>query len=75
MKYGECPKCERLVNVGKNPRIGQYVVCNSCNTKLEIYWLDPIELDWVPYSIKHAKRDRIFSNEGDEFDHDYLEDR
>ena len=75
MKYGECPNCERLVNVGKNPRIGQQVVCSGCNTKLEIYSLDPIELDWVPYSMKNEKRDRMFSNEEDEFDYDYLEDR
>jgi lysine biosynthesis protein LysW len=74
MKYGECPNCERLVNVGKNPRIGQYVVCNSCNTKLEIYSLDPVELDWVPYN-NNNKHSRLFSNEEDEFNHNYLEDR
>lgn len=75
MNYSECPNCERLVNVGKNPRIGQHVRCSSCNTKLEIYSLDPIELDWVPYTEKQVRHNRAFSNEEDEFDYDYLEDR
>jgi lysine biosynthesis protein LysW len=75
MKYGECPNCERLVNVGKNPRIGQHVICSNCGTKLEIYWLDPIELDWAPHKMKQVKRDRTLSNEEDEFGYDYLEER
>ena len=75
MKYGECPNCERLVSVGKNPRIGQRVICNSCGMKLEIYSLDPVELDWVPNTPKQVKHDRALSNEEDEFDYDYLEDR
>ena len=75
MKFSECPNCERMINVGGNPRIGQRVVCNSCNTKLEIYWLDPIELDWA--SSKHIKKghDRMLSNKEDEFDYNYLEER
>jgi len=75
MKFCECPNCERMVNVGGNPRIGQRVVCNSCNTKLEIYWLDPIELDWASSQNNIKRRERIFTNEEDEFDYDYLEER
>jgi lysine biosynthesis protein LysW len=70
MKYSECPNCERMVNVGKNPRIGQQVVCNRCNTKLEIYCLDPIELDWVPRIYNKEKDDRLYSNEMHWFDLD-----
>jgi lysine biosynthesis protein LysW len=65
MKYSECPNCERLVNVGKNPRVGQHVVCSNCDTKLEIYSLDPIELDWVPLAVKRVKRNQSLSIEED----------
>lgn len=75
MKYSECPNCERLVNIGKKPRLGQQVICHSCGTKLEIYALDPIELDWVPVAMKQVNRDQMPSNEEDEFNYDYLEDR
>jgi lysine biosynthesis protein LysW len=68
MKYGECPNCERMVNVGKHLRIGQQVVCHNCDTKLEIYSIDPIELDWVPVKMKHVKRNQILANEADEVD-------
>jgi hypothetical protein len=68
MNYSECPNCERLVNVGKHPRIGQYVLCHSCDTKLEIYSIDPIEMDWVPVTMKHVRHNRVRSNDGDEFE-------
>jgi len=74
MKYSECPNCESVVNVGKNPRIGQQAICSGCGTKLEIYGLDPIELDWVPNKTKGLKRKRV-THEEDEFDYDYLEGR
>jgi hypothetical protein len=47
MKNCECSNCEKFFNVGKYPRIGQHIICKSCETRLEIYSLDPIELDWA----------------------------
>jgi len=75
MKFSECPNCERMVSVGKNPRIGQLVVCNRCNTKLEIFWLDPIELDWSTSDNHKGRVGRILSSEEDEYNYDYLEER
>jgi hypothetical protein len=28
--------------------MGQRLTCRSCNTEVEVVWLDPVELDW-PY--------------------------
>ena len=75
MKFSECPNCERMVIVGKNPRMGQQVVCNSCNTKLEIYLLDPIELDWATSGNHKNRYGRGSSYEEDELDYRYLEER
>ena len=41
-----CPSCGEVVKVASSARIGSEVSCASCNTKLEVVWLDPIELDW-----------------------------
>lgn len=41
----ECPSCESHIPIGK-ARMGQKVVCPVCKEKLEVVWLNPIELDW-----------------------------
>lgn len=43
----ECPSCGGLVEV-KNPKLGKKVICTNCGAELEVGWLDPLELDWVP---------------------------
>ena len=42
-----CLDCDRAIDLGYNPRVGQRVICPRCETKLEIINLDPLELDWV----------------------------
>jgi lysine biosynthesis protein LysW len=56
----DCPSCDAQVNVGSKPRMGQFITCPNCRTKLEITWLDPVELDW-PYD----------EDDYDDFDDDY----
>ena len=45
MGYATCPSCEAKINVGK-PKMGQQIVCPSCDEVLEVVWLSPVELDW-----------------------------
>lgn len=52
----ECPSCFNSVNVGSSPRIGQFVVCASCKTELEVVWLSPIELD-IPFGDSNYEDD------------------
>jgi hypothetical protein len=42
--------------------MGQRFTCRSCNTEVEVVWLDPVELDW-PYD-----EDDEVDDEFDEWD-------
>lgn len=42
-----CPACEARIVLGRKLRIGQTVVCPTCNERTQVAWLDPVELDWV----------------------------
>ena len=48
MVNADCPSCGTKVIIGSHPRMGQRFTCRSCNTEVEVVWLDPVELDW-PY--------------------------
>ncbi len=41
-----CPNCEGQVNLGRKPGFGARINCPTCETELEIVWLDPPELDF-----------------------------
>jgi len=45
MIFAKCPKCNTKIQI-KDPRIGQKVVCQGCESLLKIIWLLPIELDF-----------------------------
>jgi lysine biosynthesis protein LysW len=65
MALAECPSCGESVNVGTRPKMGQRVVCQACDTELEVVWLDPVELDW-PFDVE--------DDEEYFYDDDYEED-
>lgn len=46
MAAAECPSCGATIEVGRKPKMGQAVRCFDCDTRLEVVWLDPLELDW-----------------------------
>jgi hypothetical protein len=41
-----CLACEDDVYIGRNPKIGNYVICNSCDSEFQIIDLEPIMIDW-----------------------------
>ncbi len=41
-----CISCQEMVNTGNHPRLGDIVACPKCDARLEVVWLDPLELDW-----------------------------
>ncbi|MBN1667401.1 MAG: hypothetical protein JW862_09940 [Anaerolineales bacterium] len=45
-EVAECPACGNEVRFRTKPRMGQLVTCPSCESELEVVWLDPVELDW-----------------------------
>jgi lysine biosynthesis protein LysW len=40
-----CLECQQRIHLGPGPKIGQLVICKSCNAELEVIWLFPICLD------------------------------
>jgi hypothetical protein len=42
-----CLDCEREIDLGPSPTIGQRLVCPNCEVAMEIINLDPLELDWI----------------------------
>lgn len=48
MALTECPSCGEMIEVSDKAKLGQRVVCNTCEAVLEVVWLEPMELDW-PY--------------------------
>ena len=42
----ECLACDEDVYVGHNPKIGNYVICNSCDSEFQIIDLKPVMIDW-----------------------------
>ena len=70
MAYADCPSCDSNVNVGGHPRMGQKVVCQTCDASLEVVWLDPLELDWV-----YDEDEDYYDEEYDEDESDYEEMR
>ena len=43
-----CPSCGYEFNLdAKRSNLGEFIDCRECDSKLEIVWLDPIELDFA----------------------------
>jgi lysine biosynthesis protein LysW len=62
MAHAVCPQCEAKVEFSTTPKLGQKVTCRSCGEKLEVFELDPIELDYE------------FGDDDDDDDDDYDDD-
>ncbi|MHB8133832.1 MAG: hypothetical protein ACYDH1_06360 [Anaerolineaceae bacterium] len=54
MINAKCPKCNNNIPI-KDPKIGQKVICQSCNSILKTIWLLPIELDFWDEMIELNK--------------------
>ncbi|MBC7238048.1 MAG: lysine biosynthesis protein LysW, partial [Chloroflexi bacterium] len=42
-----CPDCDEEVFFSTKPKLGQIVYCPSCDARLEVVEVDPLELDWA----------------------------
>ena len=42
-----CVECYSRIFFDKDPDLGQIVVCRECGTRLEVIYLNPVELDWL----------------------------
>lgn len=46
MSAAKCPSCGKMIELGRKPRMGQKLRCFDCDERLEVVWLEPLELDW-----------------------------
>ena len=65
MVKAECPSCGSEVSIFTKPKVGQRVKCNSCETDLEIVWLEPVELDWALEGYDEEEDDDLDYEEDD----------
>jgi lysine biosynthesis protein LysW len=43
-----CPACGNEYNLdAKKSKLGDIITCRECDSRLEVVWLDPIELDFA----------------------------
>ncbi|MFV0388496.1 MAG: hypothetical protein ACK5NT_07060 [Pyrinomonadaceae bacterium] len=67
MPIAVCPECEEDVHVDADAEQGSIVVCDGCETELEVVGLDPVELD--PYiEAEYEEYDDEFSIYDDDDD-------
>ena len=46
MKNGTCPNCGSNVPVSGNAHLGDILMCETCDTEVEVVSVNPVELDW-----------------------------
>lgn len=64
-KAAECLYCGENIYIGHNPKVGNFVTCDSCDTQFEIVDLDPVMVDW-PYYNDDFDGDEGFSDDIDD---------
>lgn len=62
MNESVCPSCGAQVIVKGTPKIGAHVTCKSCDTEIEVVWLDPLELDFPMDEFEDEVEDELDSS-------------
>jgi transcription elongation factor Elf1 len=59
----DCLYCGEDVYVGRDPQIGNFVSCDSCDSQFEVIDLEPIMVDWPYYdhNFEEARNSPIAS--------------
>ena len=58
MNEATCPSCGASIKIKGTPRIGMQVTCKSCDTEVEVVWLEPLELDFPMDEFEGDEEDR-----------------
>lgn len=70
MPYAVCPECEEDIYLRIAPSLGDLVTCPSCETRLEVVGVNPLELDW-PWEDEDEEEDEFdLGDDLDELDDD-----
>lgn len=63
----ECLSCSKDINIDRNPKIGDFVYCNRCDSRFEIIDLDPVMVDWPYYDDDYGDDEGRYDDVDDEF--------
>ena len=66
MTIVECISCGTEIKFSAQPKMGTLVSCSDCDAKLEVVWLDPVELDW-PFDDDDDDDDADYSYEDEDY--------
>jgi lysine biosynthesis protein LysW len=72
---GKCPFCGAKITLQKSVRRGDIIYCPDCDAELEVFGLNPVELDWPMED--YDDEDLVYEYEDmedyddDDFDDDY----
>lgn len=63
MNEAACPSCGATINIKGTPKIGVHVTCKSCDSEVEVVWLDPLEFDFPMDEFEGEEEDDDFEEE------------
>ena len=66
-----CVECYSRIFFDKMPDLGRVVTCRECGTKLEVIYLDPIELDWYEEGAYADVNSEVYDDYGSYDDYNY----
>jgi lysine biosynthesis protein LysW len=66
----ECPNCGESIRFSRYPKLGQKVTCSHCGERLEVIYLEPIELDFE-YEEEAEYYEYGSGDDGDFYGDDY----
>ncbi|MBE2202686.1 MAG: hypothetical protein IAE79_29005 [Anaerolinea sp.] len=75
-KQAKCPACGATLTFTTALKFEQIIECTSCDARLEIISLDPLELDWAfeDDDYDHSEDDDYDYDEDDEDDYEEDDD-
>ena len=70
MPYTTCPGCDEEIYIPTAPRLGDVIVCRTCEADLEVVSIRPLELDWREEEDDREDDDEDLDSEDDDGDDD-----
>ena len=65
----DCLACNDDVYIGSSPKIGNYVICNSCDAEFVIIDLEPVLIDWPDFDDYNDDDEGYYDDINDEYDY------
>jgi hypothetical protein len=54
----DCLLCSQEIYIGSNPKIGNFISCDNCDSQFEIIDLEPVLIDWFYFDEFFEEEER-----------------